>query len=125
LGEQRFSRTRRADEQDVRFLNLDVGSAPLDHVDSFVVLIDGDGQLLFGVILSDDIIVEKFLDLYGFGQRGTACCGFLMLIIGDDLVANIYALVTDVNRWACYQLLDLVLGFAAKRASQCIVASSH
>jgi hypothetical protein len=41
----------------------------------------------------------------------------LLLIIGDDLIANIYALVADVDGWAGNQLFDLILRFAAKRAA--------
>src|SRR5512143_853414 len=89
------------------------------------MLVDGDSEPLLGLLLSDDVVVEKLLDLNRLGERRTSSSRFLLLIIGDDLVAYIDAFVADVNRRSGNQLLDLVLRFAAKRAAQCIVASSH
>src|SRR6185295_19069792 len=110
---------------DVGFLNLDIGRASFDHVHALVVLVDGNGETLLGFLLADHVVVEEFLDLDWLWQRRTPSGGFLLLIIGDDLVADINALVADINGRAGNQLLDFVLGFAAKRAAQCVVATSH
>jgi hypothetical protein len=73
------------------------------------VLIDRDRQFFLGVFLANDIIIEEFFDLYGLRERRATRGGFLLLIIGNDLVANINALVADVNSRAGNQLLDFVL----------------
>src|SRR5262245_56954565 len=89
------------------------------------MLIDGDCEFLFCLVLTDDVVFEEFFYLDRLWKRGAACGRFLLLIIGDDLVADVDALVADVNRRAGNKLLDFVLRLAAKRAAQCIVASSH
>src|SRR6185295_7384552 len=110
---------------DVGFLNLDVGRAPFDHVYALVVLVDGNRETLLGFLLTDHVVVEEFLDLDRLRQRWASSGGFLLLIIGDDLVADIDALIADINGRAGNQLLDFVLGLSAKRAAQCVVATSH
>src|SRR5262245_32887006 len=86
LREQRFARAGRADQQDVRFLNLDI-AAPLHHLDPLVMLVNGDGELLLRVFLPDHVFVEKGLDLRRFGKRRTRGGGFLLGVVTDDLNA--------------------------------------
>src|SRR5205085_12391784 len=113
LREQRFAGTSRADQQDVRFLNFDI-TAPLHHLDAFVMLVDSDGEFLLGVILADDIFVEEIFDLGGLGQRGTRSLGFLLRIITDDLDADVYTLVAYINGRPSNQLLDFILALATE-----------
>ena len=56
LREQRLAGSGRTDQQDVCFLNLDVG-ATATKLDAFVVLIDGDGQALLRFFLADHVFV--------------------------------------------------------------------
>jgi hypothetical protein len=61
-----------AEQQDVRLLQLDV-VAPADArtllvLDPLVVVVDGDGQDLLGLVLADDVVVEERPDLARVGQ---------------------------------------------------------
>lgn len=38
-------------------------------VDALVVVVDGHGQHLLGVFLPDDVLVQVFEDLFGWGRR--------------------------------------------------------
>src|SRR5712692_52908 len=125
LRKQRFAGTGRADQEYVRFLNLDIARSALQHVNSLVVLINRHGQPLLGFFLTDNVVVEEFLDLHRLWERRASSGCFLLLIVADDLVANIDALIADINGRAGNQLLHFVLRFSAKRAAQCVVASSH
>src|SRR5262245_44055944 len=113
LREQRLAGSGRADQQDVRFLNLDV-TAPLHHLYPLVVLVDGDGQFLLRVFLPDHVFVEEIFDLRRFRKRRARGGGFLLSVIADDLDADVDALVADVNGGACDQLFDFILALTAE-----------
>jgi hypothetical protein len=73
------------------------------------VVVDGDRQGALGLVLTDHIAVEELEDLVRLGQLvETELAGVGELLL-DDLVAQVYALVTDVDAWARDQLLDLLL----------------
>jgi hypothetical protein len=67
-------RTGRADEQDVGLLELDVVGAALlvARLQTLVVVVDGDGEHLLGVLLTDDVLVERRAISAGVG---TSSCG--------------------------------------------------
>ena len=69
LGEQRLAGAGRADEQDVRLLELDVVDR-VAGVDPLVVVVDGDREDLLGPLLADDVLVERELDLAGVRELG-------------------------------------------------------
>jgi hypothetical protein len=73
------------------------------------MLVDRDGQTLFGFILADDIFVEKALDLAWLGQRRPRGYGFGLLIVGYDFVADVDALIADVDGGARNELLNFIL----------------
>ena len=56
LREQRLAGSRRTDQQDVGFLDLDVGTTAAEF-DALVVLINGDGQALLRFVLADYVFV--------------------------------------------------------------------
>jgi hypothetical protein len=62
LREQRLAGARRADEQDVRLLELDLVDL-VAGVDPLVVVVDGDREDLLGPLLADHVRVERVLDL--------------------------------------------------------------
>jgi hypothetical protein len=80
------------------------------------VVVDGDRQDLLGVLLADDVVVQEGEDLLGLGEVLEAELGRLVPLLRDDVVAEVDALVTDVDPWPGNQLLDLFLGLAAKAA---------
>ena len=67
LREQRLAAAGRAEEEDVRLLQLDVVGADLG-VDALVVVVHRDGEDLLGALLADDVLVEDVLDLGGLGD---------------------------------------------------------
>ena len=68
-GEEGFSRAGGAEEKDVALLDLDIGQGvEINRAwgwlgESLVVVMDGHGQHLLGGILTNDVLVEEFLDL--------------------------------------------------------------
>jgi hypothetical protein len=68
-------------------------------LDALVVVVDGDGEDLLGVLLADDVVVQELVDLTGLGQLVEADLGGLRQLLLDDLVAQIDAFVADVDTW--------------------------
>ncbi len=123
LREQRLAGAGGTDEQDVRLLQLDVGAIArlLGEVDALVVIVDRHRELLLRHLLADDVLVEQRLDLLRLGQRGV----LLLLehaVFGDDVEADVDALVADEDRRTGDQLLDLALALVAETAPQSVVA---
>src|SRR6478609_5251148 len=122
LREVGLATTRRPDHQDV-------GLRDLDHVvlrlaadgleaglDALVVVVDRDGEGLLGVLLADHVGVEELEDLAGLGQLLEADLGTLGQLLLDDLVAQLDALIADVDVGASDELLDLLLALSAEIA---------
>src|SRR6185295_15255176 len=124
LGQQRLAGSRRANQKDVCFLYLNVGTAAA-QLDALVMLINRDRQALLGFILSDHVLIQKVFDLSRLGQRRTSRYRFSLLIVGNDLIADVNALITDIDGGAGNEFLDFVLGLAAEGTAQCVVGSSN
>src|SRR5690606_5620643 len=75
-----------------------------------------DGQRPLGRLLPDNVLLEEVEDLPGLGQLDHADLGGLGELLLDDLVAQLDALVTDVDARPGDELLDLLLALAAERA---------
>ena len=122
LREQRLAAAGRAEQQDVRLLQLDLAVAVgLHDLHALVVVVDRHRQRALGLLLPDDVLLEDVVDLPRLGEvldverrRG----GELLV---DDLVAEIDALVADVDARAGDQLLDLPLALAAEGAEELLV----
>ena len=118
LREQRLARAGGPDEQDVGLLQLDVTRHEL-RVDALVVVVDRHRENLLRALLADDVLIEDLLDLRGLRNRGGRREGLLLVaLLRDDVVAQVDALVTDVDRRPCDQLANLVLALAAERADE-------
>src|SRR5690349_17810738 len=89
------------------------------------MLVDGDGALFLSLLLADDVVIKEGLDLDRLGQRRAAGGRLLLLSIGDDLVADVDALVANINGRPGNELFNFVLRFTAERTAQGVVASSH
>ena len=122
LREQRLAGARGPDQEDVRLLEFDVGPRPLAEVDSLVVVVDRDGQLLLGLFLADHVVVEQLLEFLGLGQRRLLAL-LQHPVLGDDVEADVDALVANEDGGARDELLDLSLALAAERAPQRVVAT--
>ena len=109
LGEQRLAAAGGADEQDVRLRELDVVVVAGAVLDPLVVVVDGDREDLLGALLADDVVVEELEHLAGLGELFETELGGLGELFLDDLVAEVDALVADVDAGAGDELLDLLL----------------
>ena len=97
-------------------------SVGLPHADALVVVVDRDGERALRLLLRDDVVVQHGVDVARAREvveverrRG----GELLV---DDLVAEIDALVADVDAGAGDQLLDLALALPAEAAEQLLVS---
>ena len=126
LGEQRLAAAGRAEQQDVGLLQLgELGVRLLPgHLYALVVVVDRDGQRSLGALLADDVLVEDRVDLLRLGQGVELEAGSRGQLLVDDLVAEIDALVADVDAGARNQLLDLTLGLPAEAAEELLVRIS-
>ena len=82
--------------------------------DSLVMIVDGDSQLLLADLLADHILIEKIFDLRRLVKRLLTGGRFHRHIVGDDLIANINALVTDKDGGTCDQFFDVILTLVAE-----------
>ena len=121
LREQRLAGAGRADQQDVRLVQLDFVAAArrLLDLDPLVVIVDGDRELLLGRLLANHVLVEELLDFLRRGQRrARAGAALEAVVVRDDVVADLDTLVADEYGRARNQLPDVVLIFIAERAAQ-------
>jgi hypothetical protein len=111
-------RNRRPDEQDVRLLQLHVASDEL-RVDPLVVIVHRDREDLLRALLPDHVLVENLLDLGRLRDGGRRRERLLLIaLLRDDVVAEVDALVADVDGRAGDQLPHLVLALAAEGADE-------
>ena len=114
----------RADQQDVALGDLDLVGALLGalhgavRADALVVVVDRDRQGALGGLLPDHVLLEEREDLARLGQVevGDDAGGGLGHALFDDLVAQLDALVADVDARPRDQLLDLLLALSAEGA---------
>ncbi len=73
LRQQGFARTGRPDQQNIAFLQFDVGTR---MADALVVVVNGDGQAALGALLPDHVLAENAVNLFGLGHRapGNGAC---------------------------------------------------
>ncbi len=98
LREERLAGAGRTDEQDVRLGQLDFVPAArlLLDLDALVVVVDRDRELLLGLFLADDVLVEELLDFLGDGQRRARAAARLeAVVVGDDVVTDLDAFIAD------------------------------
>ena len=115
LRQQRLAGAGRPDQQDVRLRQFDVVVLGL-VVEPLVVVVDGDREHLLGVVLADHVVVENLADFLRrrdavarLHQRG-------LVLLADDVHAQLDAFVADEHGRAGDELAHLVLALAAERA---------
>src|SRR4051794_24888133 len=121
LREVRLAAARRAEQHDVRLLQLDVAVLGA-HADALVVVVDRHRQRPLRLLLRDDVLVQRRVDLHRARQVVEVERGRSRQLLVDDLVAEIDAFVADVDTWACDQLLDLPLRLPAEAAEKLFVS---
>src|SRR5688572_15879442 len=82
------------------------------------MLVDGDRKTLLRFVLSDDVFVEKDLDVLRLWKCRAGSSRFRLFVVIDDLVTDINALVANIDAGAGDQLFDVVLRLTAKRAAE-------
>jgi hypothetical protein len=85
------------------------------------VVVDRYRQRPLGLLLADDVLVEHVVDLTRLGQRLDVERRRSGELLVDDLVAEIDALVADVDAGPCDELLDLALRLPAETAEELLV----
>ena len=118
LRQKRLARAGGTDQQDVRLLELHVVDL-VAGVHSLVVVVNGHRQDLLCLVLADDVLIEGNLDGPRVGQLGHLRLGARRLehLLFDDLLAEVDALVADVDALARNQLAYLFLALAAETAA--------
>ena len=120
LREQRLAAPRRAEQQDVRLLQLDL-VVVVRHLDALVVVVDRDRQP------SASPLPARRRSRSGSNRSPSGgevveveLCGRRELLV-DDLVTEIDALVADVDARARDQFFDLALALPAEAAEKLLV----
>ena len=104
-----------------------VGRAFLSVDDTLVVVVDGDRERPLGVLLPDAVLVQ--LALYGrrLGdfELGRGALGVRRKFLVQHALADVDAVVADIDPGTGDELLHLGVGFAAEGAEREIVRASH
>ena len=82
------------------------------------MVVDGDGQDPLRLVLTNDVVIQERIDLARRREFAETDVGGLGQFFFDDLIAEIDALVANVNAGTGDQLLDLLLGLATKGTLQ-------
>ena len=121
LRQERLARAGGADQEDVALGEFDIVLARMLLVaQALVMVVDRHRQGALGLLLADHIAVQIGLDIGGGGQVCAArlVCIERGLLVADDFVAQVNALIADEHRRPGDQFLDFMLALAAKRAIQ-------
>jgi hypothetical protein len=76
------------------------------------MVVNGDGQLLLGYLLPNNVQVEEFLNFMGLREFLSNRRSYD--IIGDDLIADINALIAYIYGRSGNEFFDVVLAFGAE-----------
>jgi hypothetical protein len=80
------------------------------------VIVDGDRKNALGLVLVDHVLVEDLADINRTRHRGNGTDGlFLVTLLGDNVVAEVDALIADVNGRTRYKFAYLFLSLSAER----------
>ena len=144
LGEQCFTAAGGTDQKHVALVDFDIvaggglglgaggdatggvgaggssgGSGTFAGAQALIVIVNGDGEGLLSVVLSDDELIEEFLDLSGAGNAVEKRLGGgeLALFLANDVVCEIDTVGTDVDIGGSFDHgPDVAAGFAAEAA---------
>jgi hypothetical protein len=90
-------------------------------VNPLAVVVNGDGELLFGGFLPDDVLIEKLFDFERFWNFVGSTGRRLDLVVFEDGIADGNALVADVGARVVAgggdELSDYVLALMTERTS--------
>ena len=115
LGQQRLAAAGGADQQDVGLGELDLAALPAVR-QALVVVVHGHRKHALRVLLADHIVVEDRLDLAGGRHAGPALGDGALVLLTDDVHAELDALVADEDGRPGDQLPHLMLALSAEGA---------
>ena len=118
LGEKCLAAPGRPEEKDVRLGQLDVVVVcpVVARLHPLVMVVDRDREDLLRVLLADHVVVEELVDLLRLREVLEGELRGVGELLGDDVVAELDALVADVDARSGDQLLHLLLRLAAEAA---------
>src|SRR6185369_9795493 len=87
-------------------------------LDALVMVVDGDSQLPLRSLLPDHVLIEELLDLRRRGERRADATVLEPVVVGDDVVAHLHALVTDEDGRTRNELANVVLILVTERATK-------
>src|ERR1700682_3752827 len=93
----------------------------LGRDDALDAMEDGAREDLLGALLPDHVVVEEGLDLHRRRQRDRGAVLLALALLGDDVVAELDALVADVDGGAGDELADFPLPLPAEGAGEIAV----
>ena len=98
-GQQRLAGAGGADEQHVGLVEFNFAVLVLEMSEPLVVVVDGHGQRSFGIGLSNDVLIEKFVDLTGGwnAREQRAAAAHAAFLLPEDVLAEIGAVGADVD----------------------------
>ena len=115
-GEQCFARSGWSGEQNIRLLDLDIGSFPVERK-SLVVIVYCDREYSFGRALTDYILIKIRNDFARTGNLVEELLGFASatLFVVENVVAEVDALATDVDiARTFHQRSDVTVAFSTE-----------
>ena len=110
---KRVLRTGRTDHDDVALFDLHIVIVAFGVVaeQTLVVVVDRYGEVFFGIVLPDDVLVEIGFDLLGFGQFAEIGFDTLGLrgahAVVDDFFGALGAIAADAGICAVDEHIDL------------------
>ncbi len=119
LGEQGLTAPRRPQKKNIAFLQLNLFH-PDGAVDPLIMIMNRHREDFFRPLLTDNIRIEDVFDLRRLRNlRWHLLLRLLRLdLLGDDVIAETYALVTNINRRTSDQFSNLSLTLPTKGTNQ-------
>src|SRR6478672_3936238 len=126
LRQQRLAAAGRADQQNVRLGELYVGVFAR-VIEPLIVVVHRNREHALGVVLADHIVVENGADLHRRGHAVARLDQARLVLLADDVHAELDAFIADEYGRAGDELADLVLALAAKGAIKGVfrIGSAH
>ena len=117
FGQQCFTRTCRADQQNVALAEFDIVTFLVTLVQTLVVVVHRYRQNLLRTLLTNHILIKDAADFFRRRQFMRAALSLCFLhLLTDDVIAQVDALVADKDRGAGNQFAHFMLAFATEGA---------
>src|SRR5690242_11524135 len=89
------------------------------------MLIDSYGQTLLGLVLANYVFIKERFDFTGLGKGRPRGYRLSLLVVADDLVADVDTLIADIDRGPRNEFLHFILRLTTERTAQRVVGSSY